>query len=68
MCNVFGAELVVVGGGFGVAGFEWLVPAAQETAKRDALDAAGETLRIVPAELGTMAGLIGAGLLAFEAA
>ena len=68
MCNVFGVDVVVVGGGFGVAGFEWLVPAALETAKRDALDAAGETLRIVPAELGTMAGLIGAGLLAFEAA
>jgi len=66
MCNVFGADLVVVGGGFGVAGFEWLVPAALEVAKRDALDAAGETLRIVRAELGTMAGLIGAGLIAFD--
>ena len=43
MCNVFGADLVVVGGGFGVAGFEWIAPAALETAKRDALDAAGET-------------------------
>jgi glucokinase len=67
MCNVFGADLVVIGGGFGVAGFDWLVPATLETAKRDALDAAGETLRIVRAELGTMAGLIGAGLLAFDA-
>ncbi|MFL6018310.1 MAG: ROK family protein [Gaiellaceae bacterium] len=68
MCNVFGAELVVVGGGFGVAGFDWIEPAALETAKRDALDAAGENLRIARAELGTMAGLIGAGLLAFDAA
>jgi glucokinase len=67
MCNVFGADFVVIGGGFGVAGFEWLVGAALEVAKRDALDAAGETLRIVRAELGTMAGLIGAGLLAFDA-
>ena len=67
MCNVFGADLVVVGGGFGVAGFEWIVPSALETAKRDALDAAGENLRIVRAELGTMAGLIGAGLLAYDA-
>ena len=50
-------SFVVIGGGFGVAGFEWLVPAALETAKRDALDAAGETLQIVRAELGTMAGL-----------
>jgi glucokinase len=65
LCNVFGTNFVVIGGGFGVAGFEWLVPAALETAKRDALDAAGETLQIVRAELGTMAGLSGAGLLAF---
>jgi glucokinase len=68
MCNVFGADFVVVGGGFGFAAFDWLVPRALQTAKRDALDTAGETLRIVRAELGTMAGLIGAGLLAFEAA
>ena len=67
MCNVFGADLVVVGGGFGVAGFEWIAASALETAKRDALDAAGENLRIVCAELGTMAGLIGAGLLAYDA-
>ena len=68
MCNVFGADLVVVGGGFGVAGFDWLQPGALQIAKRDALDAPGENLRIARAELGTMAGLIGAGLLAFDAA
>jgi glucokinase len=67
VCNVFGADFVVIGGGFGVAAFDWIVPEALETAKRDALDAAGETLQIVRAELGTMAGLAGAGLLAFEA-
>ena len=68
MCNVFGADFVVIGGGFGVAGFEWIVPEALEVAKRDALDAAALTLQIVRAELGTMAGLIGAGLLAFDVA
>jgi glucokinase len=67
MCNVFGTDFVVVGGGFGVSGFDWIVPSALETAKRDALDAAGKTLQIVRAELGTMAGLAGAGLLAFDA-
>ena len=67
LCNVFGSDFVVIGGGFGVAGFEWLAPSALETAKRDTLDAAGETLQIVRAELGTMAGLAGAGLLAFDA-
>jgi predicted NBD/HSP70 family sugar kinase len=67
MCNVFGSDFVVIGGGFGVAGFEWIIPEALEVAKRDALDAAGATLRVVRAELGTMAGLIGAGLIALEA-
>jgi glucokinase len=67
LCNVFGTDFVVVGGGFGVSGFDWIVPSALETAKRDALDAAGKTLQIVRAELGTMAGLAGAGLLAFDA-
>jgi len=38
-----------------------------EVARRDALSPLDEELRIVPAELGTMAGLIGAGLIAFEA-
>jgi glucokinase len=67
MCNVFGTDFVVIGGGFGVAGFEWIAPTALQTAKRDALDAAGATLQITRAELGTMAGLTGAGLLAFDA-
>jgi glucokinase len=67
MCNIFGADFVVIGGGFGVAGFDWIAPAALATAKRDALDSAGATLQITRAELGTMAGLTGAGLLAFDA-
>jgi glucokinase len=67
MCNVFGADFVVIGGGFGVAGFDWIAPAALATAKRDALDSAGATLQVTRAELGTMAGLTGAGLLAFDA-
>jgi glucokinase len=67
LCNVFGTDFVVIGGGFGVAGFEWIAAKALETAKRDALDAAAETLQIVRAKLGTMAGLTGAGLLAFDA-
>ena len=67
VCNIFGVDFVVIGGGFGVAGFEWLAPSALETAKRDALDAAGDRLEVVRAELGTTAGLAGAGLLAFGA-
>lgn len=66
--NIFGAELVVVGGGFGNAASEFLFPAALEVARREVtLASAGASLRIVKAELGSDAGLIGAGLLAFEA-
>ncbi len=67
LANVFGAPLVIVGGGFGRAAFPFLHDAALEVARREALTPLDEELRIVPAELGTMAGLIGAGLVAFEA-
>jgi glucokinase len=65
--NVFAPELVVIGGGFGLAAFEHLHPAALEIARREALEPARAGLRIVPAELGADAGVIGAGLLALEA-
>lgn len=65
--NEFGAELVVVGGGFGLAAAEFLFPAALEIARREALEPARAGLRIVSAELGSDAGVVGAGLLAFEA-
>jgi glucokinase len=68
LVNAFGAELVVIGGGFGRAAFQWLHDAALAEARSQALAPADERLRIVPAQLGTMAGLIGAGLLALEAA
>jgi glucokinase len=65
--NMFDPQAVVVGGGFGVAAFEFLLPAAHEVVAREALAPAGERVRIVRAELGTAAGLVGAGLVAFEA-
>ena len=66
--NIFGTELVVIGGGFGTAAAEFLFPAALEVAHRKALlESSRVSLRIVKAELGSDAGLIGAGLLAFEA-
>jgi len=67
LVNMFDPEAVVVGGGFGVAAFEFLLPAAREVVAREALAPAGEEVRIVRAELGTAAGLVGAALVAFEA-
>lgn len=66
LVNVFSPELVVIGGGFAAAG-ELILGPAREVAAREALPPAGSHLRIVRAELGTAAGLIGAGLLAFDA-
>lgn len=66
--NVFGAELVIVGGGFGIAAAEFLFPEALEVARREVqLEPCRAALRIVKAELGSDAGVVGAGLLAFEA-
>ena len=65
--NVFAPELTIVGGGFGIAASEFLLPEAHEVARREALEPARAGIRIVKAELGSDAGLIGAGLLAFEA-
>ncbi len=67
LVNVFGAELVVIGGGFGLAAAPFLFEPALEVARREALRPARPGLRLVTAELRTDAGLLGAGLLAFEA-
>jgi glucokinase len=67
LVNLFDPELVVVGGGFGEAADELLLGPAQARARREALAPADETLRVVSAELGADAGLVGAGLIAFEA-
>ncbi len=65
--NEFDPELVVVGGGFGRAAGELVLEPALHAARREALAPADETLRIVPAELGADAGLVGAALVAFDA-
>jgi glucokinase len=67
LVNIFAPELVVIGGGFAAAGDFLLKPAA-EVMRREALAPEGGRVRIVRAELGTAAGLIGAGLVAFDAA
>jgi glucokinase len=65
LVDIFNPELVVIGGGFAAAG-DFLLGPAREVAIRDSLGDAGERVGIVRAELGTAAGLIGAGLIGFE--
>jgi glucokinase len=66
LVNIFRAELVVVGGGFAAAG-DLLFEPAREVVLREVLEPLGPRVKIVPAELGPIAGIVGAGLVAFEA-
>ena len=66
LVNIFNPELVVIGGGFAAAG-DFILDPAREVVAREGLAGAGKRVRIVRAELGTAAGLIGAGLVAFDA-
>jgi glucokinase len=64
--NIFNPELVVIGGGFSRAG-DLLLEPARKVVRERALSPARHEVRIVPALLGVEAGLIGAGLVGFEA-
>ncbi len=66
LINTFDPELIVVGGGFAAAGDFLLMP-AREVMEREALRPMREGFRVVRAELGTYAGMIGAALVALEA-
>jgi glucokinase len=66
LVNIFNPELVVIGGGFAAAG-DFVLDPAREVVAREGLAGAGKRVRIVRAELGTAAGLIGAALVAFDA-
>jgi glucokinase len=65
--NVFRPDLVVVGGGFAAAG-DFLLKPAEEIMRREALPPGRDRVQIVRAELGTAAGVIGAGFVALDAA
>lgn len=65
--NVFAPELVLLGGGFGVAAYDYLCGPAEEIARREALEPMRDGFRLAKAELGTAAGLIGAAFVGFEA-
>ena len=65
--NIFEPDLIVIGGGFGVAAWDYVIPRAEEVMRREMLRPMRDRVRVVPAELGTTAGVIGAGFVAFEA-
>ena len=66
LVNIFNPELVIVGGGFAEAG-ELILGAARETLAVEALPPGRDLVRIVYAELGPEAGMVGAALVGFEA-
>jgi glucokinase len=65
--NIYGPQLIVLGGGFGVAAYEYLSGPAEAVALREALEPMRSNIRLAKAELGTAAGLIGAAFVGFEA-
>ena len=65
--NIFEPALIVIGGGFGVAAWDHLIGPAEEVMRREALRPMRDEVKVVRAELGTTAGLIGAAFVAFEA-
>ena len=66
LVNIFDPELIAIGGGFAVAG-DFVLDPAREVMGREVLAPEADQVRIVRAELGADAGLIGAGLIAFAA-
>ena len=67
LVNLFDPDMVLIGGGFGVAAGEQLLEPAREVVRREALAPAGDHVQLAVAELGPVAGVIGAALVAFEA-
>ena len=65
--NVFAPQLVVIGGGFGVAAYGYLREPAEEVLRAESLEPMRSIVRLAKAEAGTAAGLIGAAFVGFEA-
>ena len=58
----------MIGGGFGAVAADMLLPPAREVLAREALAPTRDRVRVELAQLGAEAGLVGAGLVGFEAA
>ncbi len=63
--NIFNPEMIIIGGGIAQAGAQVLAPIRQIVRQR-ARAFLSETVRIVPAELGESAGMIGGAYLVFQ--
>ncbi|MGZ4385862.1 MAG: ROK family protein, partial [Gaiellaceae bacterium] len=59
-------ELIVIGGGFAAAG-ELILAPARERMLQEGLTPGRDMVRVVRAELGPDAGLVGSGFVAYEA-
>jgi glucokinase len=66
LVNIFNPELVILGGGFAHAE-ELILDSARQTLALEALPPGRDLVRIVRAEFGHEAGMVGAALVAFEA-
>src|SRR3954470_3160098 len=67
LINIFNPQVVVIGGGFGIAPGERLMQPGRAVILREALAPAGQEVRLALAELGGSSGLIGAALVGLEA-
>ena len=65
--NAFEPELVVIGGGVSAAGEQLLEPVRRRV-REDAMQPAGENVRIVGAALGDRVGVVGAAAIVYERA
>jgi glucokinase len=65
LVNIFNPEMIIVGGGMSKMGDLLLNPARQVVRER-AFQLSAQAVRIVPAQLGENAGVLGAAIFAFE--
>ena len=65
LVNIFNPEMIIVGGGMAKMG-DLLLNPARQVVKERAFQLSAQAVRIVPAQLGEDAGVLGAAIFAFE--
>lgn len=66
IAHLLNPEMIIIGGGISAASEDLLFGPIRETVKRRAMDTNAESLRIVRAKLGNLAGLVGSAMLAMK--